>query len=952
MDNKPEMPIEDEVSTPAEEINEAPVEETVEAEAQAEAPVEETPAVEETPVEEAPPFDNPNPEAPKPPKKKLDKKLLTIIISAAAAFLVIVGVTLGLVFGLRDKTPDDSDTDTGTNTDTDSGNVEVGSKYAVAPILKYLRIDSLGTNKTTIRFNALGSDIKYDIRYSDKEITEDNFDKATQSSALVTGTGEVKKAIVNEVVASNSSAKYIAVRATTLKEDTTLYSDVLCIRVGGIELVKVDPNRIDSIYCGEVIQDFTALIDEQDKSGNPYAGRPDIPISKVPKHYWAEGELTPGSYVPHKETHSKYAMTVRPIIDLETEHYVECIYLYYGVDSYPVEVRTSLEAADYNTPEAWDGVIVNVENPEKNNWTKIEVKKETRYVQICYCDTDVYPSAQSQAPTEVLIYGYATGSGDEITSTVHKLPLLNDMMGACGFTAGGGGNTTREQLANVGVLREYVNLGWVYSNANFPGKATTLIGSSMGNFDENYRLYGQALTIIPCLQWNEGSNPARYYDKLTGKLITTKIASEADKFKPDTYAAYADMAYQYAARYGSSKMGYLYDAVAAHQMGTTKVGLNYLQWIELGNEPNGEDQNGTTPYQLAALTSAAYDGHQRTVLSEYYNGEDFTYFFGAKTADPDFKVGMAGLAGIGNRYITAMVYWMKANRTDGCIAMDAFNVHTYFGKSFELNGQQLLIGVSPEEYGLVDAMSYLVEFRDKYYPNVEVWLTEFGWDTVQSYETKTACHAYGEYSGREVQAMWLARAYLLLAASGVDKATMYMVEGGDDSGTTGNHQYGTCGFYATEMKDKTDDEGNVIYDEDGKALRVETGNMIAKESYYIVYTLKTALGDMRFNREIDSGNDDVWVYEFTNEAGKRGYALWCPTSNGTKVNDYKLFIDADDATLITNNFEDHRDYKDEQGRPTDVEKYYQNEGDWTNLVADNGYVSVNVSENPIYVIID
>ena len=156
----------------------------------------------------------------------------------------------------------------------------------------------------------------------------DNFDKATQSSAPVTGTGEVKKAIVNEVVASNSSAKYIAVRATTLKEETTLYSDVLCIRVGGIELVKVDPNRIDSIYCGEVIQDFTALIDEQDKSGNPYAGRPDIPISKVPKHYWAEGELTPGSYVPHKETHSKYAMTVRPIIDLETEHYVECIYLY------------------------------------------------------------------------------------------------------------------------------------------------------------------------------------------------------------------------------------------------------------------------------------------------------------------------------------------------------------------------------------------------------------------------------------------------------------------------------------------------------------------------------------------------------------------------------------------------------------------------------------------------
>jgi hypothetical protein len=216
----------------------------------------------------------------------------------------------------------------------------------------------------------------------------------------------------------------------------------------------------------------------------------------------------------------------------------------------------------------------------------------------------------------------------------------------------------------------------------------------------------------------------------------------------------------------------------------------------------------------------------------------------------------------------------------------------------------------------------------------------------------TSAHAYADYSGREVQAMWLARAYLLLAASGVDKATMYMVEGGDDSGTTGNHQYGTCGFYATEMAAKTDEEGNVVYDEDGKALRVETGNMIAKESYYIVYTLKTALGDMRFNREIDSGNDDVWVYEFTNESGKRGYALWCPTSNGTKVNDYKLFIDADDATLITNNFEDHREYKDQYGNPTDVEKYYQTTGDHSNLVAENGFVSINVTENPVYVIVD
>ncbi|MBQ3589489.1 MAG: hypothetical protein II980_03460, partial [Clostridia bacterium] len=284
--------------------------------------------------------------------------------------------------------------------------------------------------------------------------------------------------------------------------------------------------------------------------------------------------------------------------------------------------------------------------PMKQGWTKVEIGREVRYIQICYKDTeDYYGSTTSQAPYEVLIYGYATGSGDPIVDTTRTLPLIKDFMGACGFTAGGGGNTTPRQLECFGVLREYVNLGWVYTNAGFPKKAATIANSSMGDFDKNYGRDYAALTVIPCLQWNEGSNPARYYNRITGTLDISQIASEADKFKPETYAAYADVAYQYAARYGSSKMGYLYEAVATHSGGTPKVGLNYLQWIELGNEPNGEDQNGTTPYQLAALTSAAYDGHQRTILSDVWNGEDFTYFFGAKTADPDFKVAMAGLGG-------------------------------------------------------------------------------------------------------------------------------------------------------------------------------------------------------------------------------------------------------------------------------------------------------------------
>ena len=1080
------------------------------------------------------------------------------------------GTDTGTDTGSTDTETGSTDTDTDTNTGSGSGGNQTVATGVIVPVIKYLRISSLEGEKVAIRFNAIGKNLNYEVRYSQKEITAENFEQATLSKTIVVGTDEVKTAVISEISADANNQYYVAVRASNTNGIETEYSDVLCVRAGGIQLIKLDPNKIDAFYLGEVIKDASALIDEQSSADPYYSKFPSVPVNKISKYYWAKDELVPGSYVPQGDTSSKYGITLRPILDLETEHYVECIYLYYGTGTYPVTINASLDAAKYDIPSDWDininnfnvdtsldpsqatvvydgeiitsatyqgksftlvkqpigfngvyeyrdgsgklilsvtfnefakeaifrsyntdsngnpvikstvegqydfrdvdenpntpdefvilvdgkdengrdskviadfitvkldsnGLPTNVSvtfdkdneskketftniaiaeqdrgetgtyigtdlfgnesltvvvdgtqkaykpmtftytdpstgekstlsviytiskgklklfednRPAKQGWTRVDINAEVRYIQICYNDTEPYHgSVVSEAPIEVLVYGYATGAGDEITKTTHDLPLIKDFMGACGFTAGGGGNTSPVQLACFGVLREYVNLGWVYSNAGFPGKAATIANSSMADFDHNYGSKYSNLIVIPCLQWNEGSNPARYYDRITGKLNIEDIASEEDKFKPETYAAYADVAYQYAARYGSSKMGYLYEAVSAHSGGTPKVGLNYLQWIELGNEPNGEDQNGTTPYQLAALTSAAYDGHQRTILTDVWNGEDFTYFFGAKTADPDFKVAMAGLAGIGNKYISSMVYWMKANRTDGKIAMDAFNVHTYFGQYFTLNGQQICVGVSPEQFGLVDAMSQLVEFRDKYYPNVEVWLTEFGWDTNQSYETMTSAHAYADYSGREIQAMWLTRAYLLLAASGVDKATMYMCEDMSDDRTAVG-KYGTCGIYACDVKD-------VVDEETGEIKTVYNGDsMIAKESYYLLYTLKYALGDMRFNREISSGNPDVWIYEFTGDNGERGYAVWCPTSNDTRVNDFQLYIDAENATLITNNFEDHRAYKDQYGNPTDVDLYYQTTGDKTNLVSDNGFVSIDVSENPVYVIIN
>ena len=237
--------------------------------------------------------------------------------------------------------------------------------------------------------------------------------------------------------------------------------------------------------------------------------------------------------------------------------------------------------------------------------------------------------------------------------------------------------------------------------------------------------------------------------------------------------------------------------------------------------------------------------------------------------------------------------------------MDAFNVHTYCRKTIEYNGYSIEIGVSPEEADLAGALADILEFRNTYYPDKEVWLTEFGWDTNQSYLTQGSSHAYGPYTGRQVQAMWLTRAYFILASIGVDRAAMYMCRDvGAEETSVG--KYGTSGVVTSDGKEK-------------------------KDSYYYLYTLKSTMNDMYFVEIIDSGNEDVWVYKFENGQGKTCYAVWCPTSDNVRVDGYQLNIgNASTATL------------------TEM-AYGQISGVSSDLTIEGGSVSVNVSECPILV---
>ena len=615
-------------------------------------------------------------------------------------------------------------------------------------------------------------------------------------------------------------------------------------------LIKIDYENMTIV--GSSLKDFSKMFDEQDTLDPSCDIGGDAKTPQQTLDHNADGAID------DTDKSGFFDFTV----DLFAPYMVQYIYVYFEVDNANLKVETG-------TPFAYENAIT-YENGTKK-WNKIEINQETRYLDLTF--------QNGRAPSEVLIYGYKTGEGDPINTEPRQNKTFSYLLGMNGNTEDYKNNVSRVMCAPY--FRDYINWAWFYEYARYPKPGTQFANFFANAYDGTYtNLKKYGIEPVPCFMF-------------TGEVKVEGIDSRL----PEAYVMYGELLYQIGARYGNNPMNTPDVVVLMNSRAPKKINLDLIKWIEAGNEPNGEGNDGFNPYEMAALTSVAYDGHCSTVVAPSGSG------VGVKNADPNLNMAMAGLAGVGTRYVKAMVHWMKFNRADGKIAMDAFNVHTYCRKTETYNGYTISYGVAPEIGNITGELKKLVEFRDKYYPEIEVWLTEFGWDTNTSYVTENACHPYGEFSARELQAMWLVRAYFMFASIGVDRCAMYMCSDlGNEETSTG--KYGTSGVIAS--------------------------NGEFKDSYYYIYTLNNTMGDMYFAEIIDSGNENVWIYRFENGKGKSCYAVWCPTMDSVEVDNYKLNINGSTSYMI--------EFANET-----------TEGIKTNLSVENKTVTVDVSERPVLV---
>ena len=606
-------------------------------------------------------------------------------------------------------------------------------------------------------------------------------------------------------------------------------------------------------YVGTSLKDFSPLLDEQTSMNDPWRDKQNVffPNSKVAL-YDADGN----GDINDKDREHVYEVT----IDLGAEHYIECLYVFFEKAGDSVVFETG-------DPFNYDKTIEYT--CESMSWAQVNFQYKTRYINVKF--------KNGQAPSEILAYGVRTGEYDPVNTKEHEYKDFNYFLGI-----NGNQSDKNVTLNCASYFRDYINWAWCFSIESHPLPGTTYTGAMSSKYSSTYRSMNKYYTIspVPCFMFGGTDFP---------------VDSVDDYMKPETYVMYGELMYQSALRFG-----YNPNATADMVMvsGLQKIfNEGTIKWIEAGNEPNGEGNDGFSPYELAVLTSTAYDAHCGTVIAPNGSG------VGVKNANAGVNMAMAGLAGVGTRYIQAMAFWMEHNRADGELGLDAFNVHTYCKKLVSYNGYQVYVGVCPEIGKITEYVIELCEWRDKYYPDKEVWLTEFGWDTNTSYQTENACHPYGDFTARQLQAMWLVRAYFMFASVGVDRCAMYMAQDlGDDATSVG--KYGTSGVISSSGE--------------------------YKDSYYYIYTLKNTMGDMHFAEIIDSGNENVWIYRFENNSGKSCYAVWCPTMDDVRVDGYTLNIDGTEATI------------------TEF-AYGETSGVTNDLTVSNGTVTINVSEKPVLV---
>ena len=401
-----------------------------------------------------------------------------------------------------------------------------------------------------------------------------------------------------------------------------------------------------------------------------------------------------------------------------------------------------------------------------------------------------------QFPAEVELYGTYTPPAKQAAVPVTRQPL-SAYMGINAYewnfeNEQGTGTLDPGKLAathNFTAVRHYLDWGKLEPSA---GSYTFNPAHNGGwDYDTMYRWCAdQHIEVLACVKtvpkWIEETYPA---DKRNYENIPARYGS--DLTNPASYKEQAQLAFQFAARYGSGKVSPALLKIDnkprwnGDKTNGIRTGLGTIHYIECDNERD-KWWKGRTAYQTgreyAANMSAFYDGHKGTLGAGC----------GVKNADPSMLVVMGGLANPDPGYVQGMVDWSREHRglrKDGStdLPWDIINYHYYANNGTQ--GNEPTNGVAPEMSATDSLAQAFMALVQRNAPGMPVWVTEAGYDVNQQ-STQRVIPAAGK-DILTTQADWILRTSLMYARTGVQRLFYYQLY---DDNAASTIKYGTSGL--------------------------------------------------------------------------------------------------------------------------------------------------------------
>lgn len=470
-------------------------------------------------------------------------------------------------------------------------------------------------------------------------------------------------------------------------------------------------------------------------------------------------------------------------------------------------------------------------------------------------------------------------------------------------------------------------------------------------------------------------------------VYKTGVKGDVDLFNittnPSSYKTYAKLAAGLAAKYGSTEMANFADTYVDLSVETdSESGLDLLSGVECGNEQD-KSWSGisgyTTPEELASLMSAWYDGNNNMMTDEEGNA------LGSYNSDRGFNSIFPGTAGANLGYFfNSYIHW-AISRKDYKIPVSCLNFHTYCSNIGDQGNSSLAVqyAITYEAFlkgATGKVIKDIVEFRDRFIPDTELWVTEFGFGESGAVDSASKYQCYSQ-AGRiidgwvipdrhrgDVKGSWTVRATLAMMAAGIDLCNYYSAECESNWFDTG--QYGAgAGLEMFKWQKLTDSTPGakvnaikpyeVAYNRGGFSALGLFGSFLSNggypisRAYWYVACMRNTLKDYIFiGMKTSTISSEILIYCFRKKGEAKGaYAIYLNSSINTGIKNVPIEVpdgvtSVDRTEVYVPNIPDPSvipaDYGVDQertGLPTSRREIYK-EGQW---VVENTLLYNNVT---------